>query len=254
MKQPSSILITGASSGIGRALALGYAAPGIALSLCGRNEARLGEVCAACSSAGAEVDGQVLDVTDREAMRRWIEQRDAGRALELVIANAGISGGTAGGGGESEDQTRRIFAVNLDGVMNTVLPAAALMRARRRGQIAVMSSLAAFRPLPGAPAYGASKAAVKGWGEAMRGVLGPSGVEVSVICPGFVESRMTAENTFPMPMRMTAKKSAAIIRRGLAAGRARIAFPLPVYAVAWLLAALPAGISERLVRTLPRKQ
>lgn len=252
MKAPRSILITGASSGIGAALAGCYAAPGITLSLCGRDAGRLDQVVAACQAAGAAADGRVLEITDSDAVRGWIERRDADAALDLVIANAGVSGG-AKDGGESETQARRIFATNIDGVMNTVLPALPLMQRRGRGQIALMSSIAGFRGLPGAPAYSASKAAVRSWGEALRGALARDGIEVSVICPGFVESRMTAANAYPMPFLMTADKAAGIIRRGLARNRGRIAFPLPMYFMAWLLGAMPAGLSDRLMRTLPEK-
>lgn len=252
MKAPRSILITGASSGIGAALARCYAAQGITLSLCGRDAGRLGQVVAACRAAGAAVDGRVLDVTDTDAVRNWIEQRDADAALDLVIANAGVSGGTRGGG-ESETQARRIFATNFDGVINTVLPALPLMQGRGRGQIAIMSSFAAFRGSPGAPAYSASKAAVKSWGEALRGALARDGIEVSVICPGFVESRMTADNAFPMPFLMTADKAAGIIRRGLARDRGRIAFPFPMYFMVWLVGAMPAVLGDRLMRALPEK-
>ena len=252
MKSPRSILITGASSGIGAALARGYAAPGITLSLGGRDAGRLDRVAAACRAAGAAVDGQTLDITDSEAVQGWIERRDADTALDLVIANAGVSGG-ARDGSESAAQARRIFATNIDGVMNTVLPALAPMRGRGRGQIALMSSLAGFRGFPGAPAYSASKAAVKSWGEGLRGALARDGIEVSVICPGFVESRMTAANAFRMPLLMTADKAAAIIRRGLARNRGRIAFPLPMVFMMWLIGAMPAGLSDRLMRTLPEK-
>lgn len=252
MQDPRNILITGASSGIGRALAMEFAAPGITLSLCGRDAERLEQTAASCRGAGATVDGRVLDVTDAQAVRDWIEQCDGDAALDLVIANAGISGGTFGGG-ENEDQIRRIFAVNIDGVINTVLPTANLMCARGHGQIALMSSLSAFRGFPGAPAYAASKAAVKSWGEALRGALAGNGVGVSVICPGFIESRMTEKNPFPMPMLMSAEKSARIIRRGLARNRARIAFPFPMYFLIWLIGALPPALTDPLMRKLPKK-
>ncbi len=252
MKAPRSILITGASSGIGAALARCYAAQGITLSLCGRDAGRLDQVVAACRAAGAAVDGRVLDVTDTDAVRTWIEQRDADAALDLVIANAGVSGGSKGGG-ESAAQARRIFATNFDGVINTVLPALPLMQGRGRGQIAIMSSFAAFRGSPGAPAYSASKAAVRSWGEALRGALARDGIEVSVICPGFVESRMTADNAFPMPFLMTADKAAGIIRRGLARNRGRIAFPFPMYFMVWLVGAMPAVLGDWLMRALPEK-
>lgn len=250
---PRSILITGASSGLGEALALHYAAPGIRLALTGRDAARLQAVADAAAARGAEVSSETLDVLDAAAMAAWICAIDRTAPLDLVIANAGVSGGT-GGSGEDDAQARRIFAINVDGVLNSVLPAVARMRGRGHGQIALMASLASFRGWPGAPAYSASKAAVRVWGEALRGQLRGAGIGVSVICPGYVRTRMTAVNRFPMPMLMDADRAAAIIARGLAANRPRIAFPWPVYAAVWLLALLPAGLTDRLLTRLPRKE
>ncbi|MGE0746151.1 MAG: SDR family NAD(P)-dependent oxidoreductase [Rhodospirillales bacterium] len=250
---PRSILITGASSGIGEALALAYAAPGVTLALCGRDPARTEAVAAACRARGAAATAAVLDVADRAAMRDWVEACDARAPLDLVIANAGISAGM-GGAGEDEAQTRRLFATNVEGVLNTVWPAIPRMRARRSGHIALMSSLAGYRGYPGAPAYCATKAAVKSWGEALRGALARDGVTVSVICPGWVKSRMTAGNRFRMPFLVETDRAAAIIRRGLDRGRARIAFPFPVAFAAWLFMALPAGVGDALARRLPDKE
>ncbi len=252
---PASILITGASSGIGAALAREFAGPGIALALTGRDQGRLNAVAEACRAAGAEPRVAVLDVCDGPALAAWIAEVDHAAPLDLVIANAGVSAGTggAGGAGETEAQTRRVVATNLDGVLNTVLPAVACMRPRGRGQVAIMSSLAAFRGFPGAPAYCASKAAVRVWGEALRGDLHGAGIGVSVICPGYVRSPMTAVNDFPMPLLMDAARAARIIRRGLARNRPRIAFPWPLYAAVWLLSALPPGLTDPLLRRLPKK-
>lgn len=249
---PASILITGASSGIGAALARAYARPGVRLALGGRDRGRLHKVAAACRAAGAEAQPAAVDVLERQAIAAWVAQADAARPLDLVIANAGISAGT-GRGAESPEQARHILAVNLDGVVDTVLPALAAMRPRGRGQIAVMSSLAAFRGFPGAPAYCASKAAVRVWGEALRGHLAPQGIAVSVVCPGFVRSPMTAVNDFRMPFIVEADAAARVIRRGLARDRARIAFPWPLAAGMWLLAALPPGLIDRLLVRLPGK-
>jgi short-subunit dehydrogenase len=250
---PRSILITGASSGIGEALAVAYAAPGTALALTGRDGDRLQAVASACRARSAEVRAVVLDVADRAAMADWLLALDDRAPLDLVIANAGVGGGSADGA-ESEDQVRRLFAVNLEGVLNTVLPLLPRLISRRRGQIALMSSLASFRGFPGAPAYCASKAALRVWGEALRGDLRRHGLRVSVICPGYVVSRMTDRNEFPMPLLMPTERAAAIIVRGLARDRARIAFPLPTYLAAWLLAALPPGLTDPLLRRLPRKR
>ncbi len=249
---PTSILITGASGGIGAALALAYARPGVRLALTGRDQARLAEVAGACREAGAESRTEVLDVRERARLAAWVAEVDRPAPLDLVIANAGISAGT-GGGGETEAQARRIIATNFDGVLNTVLPAIACMRPRGRGQVAIMSSLAAFRGFPGAPAYCASKAAVRVWGEALRGALHDTGIGVSVICPGYVRSPMTAVNDFPMPLLMDAERAARIIRRGLARDRPRIAFPWRLYAAVWLISALPPRITDPLLRRLPKK-
>ena len=253
---PRTILITGASSGIGAALALGYAAPAVTLFLSGRDERRLAAAAEACRARGAAVYASTLAVTDRAAMESWILASDARSPLDLVVANAGISGGTggtSGANGEGAEQTRRIFETNVTGLLNTVLPAIPPMQRRGTGQIALMSSVASFRGMPGAPAYSASKAAVRAYGEALRGALAPSGIRVSVICPGFVRSRMTAANRFPMPLLMDAERAARIIRRGLERDKPRIAFPWPTYFAAWIMGALPPILTDPLLRKLPRK-
>jgi short-subunit dehydrogenase len=252
MRDPRSILITGASSGLGEALARTYARPGVSLALLGRDPGRLVQVAEACRTAGAQATTMTLDVTDAAALAAAIVEFDHHQPVDLAIANAGVSGGTLGGS-ESAEQTRRIAAINIDGVVNTVAPLIAPMSQRRRGQIALMSSLASFRGFPGAPAYCASKAWVRVWGEALRVDLATSGVEVSVICPGYVDTRMTRANGFHMPLLMTAERAARIIIRGLERNRARIAFPWRMYAAVRLLAALPASLVEPALRCAPRK-
>ena len=249
---PRAILITGASSGLGAALARHYAAQGVRLFLHGRDDARLAAAAAACTKAGAAVEVHVGDVTDAAAMAAWIAACDHAQPLDLVIANAGISGGTAGGP-EGADQVRRIFAVNVDGVLNTVLPAVAAMTARGQGQIAVMSSIAGFLGLPNAPAYCASKAAVKIFGEGMRDPVAAAGVAVTVICPGYVKTPMTDANDFTMPFLMSVERAAGLIAAGLAANKARIAFPWPMVAAVRLLALLPPDMLAWLMARLPAK-
>ncbi|MEQ8813363.1 MAG: SDR family NAD(P)-dependent oxidoreductase [Thalassobaculum sp.] len=254
MKQPTSILITGASSGIGAGLAAEYAAPGVVLHLGGRAADRLESVAAQCRAAGAAVHAGVIDVTDAAAIRAWVLASDDATPLDLVIANAGISAGTAGlAGGEPEDQVRAVFATNLDGVLNTVLPILPRMKARGAGQLALVASLAGYRGMPGAPSYCGSKAAVKVFGEALRGTLYESGVRVSVVCPGYVRTPMTAVNAFPMPFLMDLDKAARVIRRGLERDRPRIAFPWPLVAAVTLLQAIPPAWIDPLLRRLPGK-
>lgn len=259
MLTPKSILITGGSSGIGRAMAESYAAPGVTLFLGGRNKDRLEEAAAACRAKGAAVYTAVVDVLDKIQMSAWIGGAHKTAPLDLVIANAGISGGTGGFAGESEEQTRAILATNVDGVIHTFFPALEEMRRKRpdangwKGQIALMSSLAAFRGFPGAPAYCASKAMVKSLGEAWRGKLMAEGIAVNVLCPGYIKTPMTDANGFFMPFLMDAARAAQIMKDGLQRNKGRIAFPFPTFFMVWLLMALPAWMFDRLLSKLPEK-
>ena len=253
MRDPKTILITGASSGIGEALAEAYARPGAMLALTGRDRERLDAVAARCMERGAVVRAARVDVADRAGMADWLALVDRETPVDLCIANAGISGGT-GRRGESEEQVRRILAVNVDGVLNTIHPLIGPMTARGRGQLALVSSLAGFRGYPGAPAYCASKAAVRSYGESLRLDLRAAGIEVSVICPGFVRSRITDRNRFPMPFLMDADRAALIIKRGLERNRGRIAFPLPTYLMAWIISVLPSALADALLAHTPAKE
>ena len=246
-----SILITGASSGIGAALATEYAAEGVFLALTGRNGERLEAVGRNCERKGAQVVLKSMDITEREAVASWIVEVDDAHPIDLLVANAGISSGTAHAQ-ERFDKVREIFAVNVDGVLNTVLPAIPRMQSRGAGQIAIMSSIAGFRGLPGTSAYAAGKAAVKSWGEGLRGQLWADGIRVSVICPGYVVSSMTDTNQFPMPLIMPADKAARIIRKGLERNKSRIAFPCPMHFLVWLMQALPISWTDPLFRKLPK--
>ena len=249
---PRRILITGASSGIGAALARAYAEAGAVLHLGGRDEDRLSAVGARCREWGAKAFTRIQDVTDRSGMARWIAEAHADGGLDLVIANAGVSGrasAQADGNGafsnaEGQKQVQEVMTVNIDGVVNTVFPALEHMLANaadrpRGGQIAIMSSLAGYRGFSDAPGYCASKAAVKVLGEGLRGMAARHGIGVTVICPGFIRTPMTENNPFPMPFLMESDRAAAIIKTGLARNRARISFPWPLAAMVWCLAALP---------------
>ena len=251
MKNPTSVLITGASSGIGAALARAYARPGIVLALTGRNRERLGASSAIAAAAGATVVQRALDLRDRGAIASWIDEIEATYPLDLVIANAGITGGHhASNVEESLDEVERLIATNFLAACHTAHAALPAMRRRRRGQVAFVSSLAAVRGLPSMPGYCASKAAMVAYAEAMRAWLRGEGIEISVVMPGNVDTPMAARETGSQPMMIGAERAAAIIKRGLAQGRARIAFPPSLY---WLLRAatiLPAAPVDKILNRM----
>jgi short-subunit dehydrogenase len=249
---PVSIVITGASSGLGAALALAYAYPGVTLGLLGRNEERLRATQAACEAKGASVLAGTIDATDATRMKEWLTGFHMQHPVDLLIANAGIAAvGTVTG--ESEQQVRDVFSVNVGGVLNSTLPLIPLMQTRKRGQIALIASLAGIRGLPSCPAYSASKNAVRALGEGWRGSLKEYGIQVSVVCPGYIRTPMTAVNTFPMPFLMDADRAAAIIKKSLAANRGRIAFPLALYLPLWLLTCISNRITDPFFAALPKK-
>jgi len=243
-------LITGASSGIGAALARAAASRGDALFLCGRDRERLAAVADDCRKAGSPaVRTEALDVTDEVATRRWVEACDAILPLDLVISNAGVSTGE-----ETEQNSRRTFAVNVNGNLNVVHPAIAAFRRRGGGgQVLITASVAGYGPLKACPAYSASKSCMKTWGLALRGMLAPEGIRVSVICPGFVRSRMTAGNTCPMPFLMDADRAADIILARAERNVGLIAFPWPMRLACWWLSTLPQVLNEAINCLLPRK-
>lgn len=245
------ILITGATGAIGGALAEAYAAPGVELHLHGRNKAKLAAVGARCAALGATVLTERLDVRDTDALRNWLDTVCAQQALDLIIVNAGMNtdiGPT--GEGEPWSEVEALLDVNLKACMamvHAVLPA---MRRRGCGQIALVSSLAGYFGLPVTPAYCASKAGIKAYGEALRGWLAPEGIRVSVIMPGYVDSPMCEAMPGPKPFLWQPVRAARFIRRGLAKDRARISFPFPLNLGTWFLAVLPATVSLRILSLL----
>lgn len=235
------ILITGASAGLGAALARVSAAPGVTLHLSARDAARLAPIVAACEAKGATVHPVGVDVRDAARMAAWIT--GAGR-LDLVIANAGIGAGT-GDSHEAAQTARDIFDTNVTGVLNTCLPAIEAMAAQApradglRGRVAVIASLAAFVAGPTAPAYCASKSAVQRWAEARDATERKRGIRLHAICPGFIRTAITERNAFPMPGLMEPEEAAHHTLAGIRSGKLRVVFPWPLYAMSRVTGALP---------------
>ena len=247
-----NVLITGASSGIGEALALECARRGDTVFFCGRDRARTSAVADRCRAVGAKaVYPEILDVTDEAAMRDWLNRCDRIAPLERVFSNAGV-----GTGIEDEENVRRTWAINVGGNLNVVLPAIELFRnetPRRLKQILITASIAGYGPLATAPAYSGTKAGMKTWALALRGMLKKEGIRVSAICPGFVRSRITDRNTCPMPFFMEADRAARIILARADRNVGLIAFPWPMRLATWWLSTLPFRLNEFINSLLPAK-
>lgn len=253
---PAHILITGASSGIGAALARRYAREGMLLSLTARNASRLEQVAQDCRAAGADADWQAADVSNSIALGAWIEACDTRRPVDMVIANAGVGGERviATATGKSLSIAREIVETNISGVTNCVIPLLPRFVERGGGHVVIMSSLAAYVGLPEAPLYSASKAAVRTYGQGLRRLLARSGVRVTVVCPGFVATPMSASLPGHPPLIWTAERAAERIVGGLARGKPEISFPWPLATLARLASALPPSLIDSLLERTRRRR
>ena len=237
---PRTIVITGASSGIGAALALRYAREGARLGLLGRNRERLDQVATACRRLAAEVDTATIDVRARTDIRTWLEDFDRATPVDVLIANAGIMAGRPSDGDiESHDHSHALVETNVLGVLNAVHPLLPKMMCRGHGQIGIVGSLAGFVPLPDSPSYCASKAAVLSYGLALRSLLHPRGVGVTVICPGYVATPMSRQESGWKPFEVSPERAAELIYRGLARNAPTVEFPVLMALLARIGGALP---------------
>ena len=245
------IFLTGASSGLGEALARHYAAPDTVLGLAARREERL--VALAATLPGVCVV-YPLDVADLAAVTSAANDF-LGRfgAPDLVIANAGISVGTSGEDPADAVKLARLLKVNVVGLAATLAAFAPAMRAAGRGTLAGIASVAGFRGLPGAGAYSASKSAAITWLESLRVELSGSGVSVVSVCPGYIATPLTQSNRYRMPFLLDADEAARRIARAIAARRRVAVIPWQMALVSLALRALPAALFERLAVRAPRK-
>jgi short-subunit dehydrogenase len=244
-----TIVITGASSGLGAALAQAFAGPQMVMGLLGRDHPRLGRTAGACEAKGAVAEVAAFDVADAAEMARWLVKFDADHPVDLLIANAGTSAGPAPGcPSEGIETAARQVQVNLLGAINTVEPLLPALCRRGRGRIAIIASIAAYRGLPDSPGYCASKAGLRAYAEALRPRLAGFGVGVTIVCPGFFASPMTDRFDGPTPFLISAEVAARVIKRGLDRGRRRIAFPWPLVWGLQFCDLAPAIIGDAILR------
>lgn len=251
MQAVLKVFITGASSGIGEALASHYAAQGAIIGLAARRAGTLQALSAglACTTACYP-----LDVTDAAALRAAGEDFIARfGAPDIVIANAGVSSGTLTECAEDLAAIRRVMDVNLFGMAATFSPFVHAMRQAGRGRLVGVASVAGIRGLPGAEAYSASKAAAIAYLESLRLEMRGSGVKVVTICPGYIATPMTTINPYPMPFLLAAPEAARRFARAIERGTSYAVIPWQMGVVAKLLRLLPNALYDRLFARAPRK-
>ncbi|MBO6756943.1 MAG: SDR family NAD(P)-dependent oxidoreductase [Roseibium sp.] len=245
MSKDRVIVLTGASGGIGQALAHQFANEGVRFALISRDPDRLKAQATGLESKGSDVEWAAIDVRDRAAVHAYLQDLDSRHPIDLVIANAGVTAGLGPGRSrEGDPETDRQIDVNYRGAVHTATAVVDNMRARGRGQIVLVSSLAGMRALPDMPTYSATKAALIAYGHALRGWLKPSGVTVTVLCPGFVTSPMSARHKGAKPFEMSAERAAVLMRRAIDRKAAFYAFPFRLAAGIYLQNLLPAGIAD----------
>ncbi|MBX6392445.1 MAG: SDR family oxidoreductase [Burkholderiales bacterium] len=245
------VFITGASSGLGAALARHYAAAGATLGLTGRNEARLAEVQQSLAVPG---ERYLADVCDGEAMRAAAEHFMTRHGVpDLVIANAGISIGVDTADPDDLPVLEQVLRTNVLGLATTFQPFIEPMRRRGRGTLAGIASVAGIRGLPGSAAYSGAKAAAIAWLESLRVELRPQGVHVVTVCPGFIDTPMTRVNRYRMPFLLSADEAARRIARVIAGRRRYAIVPWQMAVVGRVMRLMPAPLYDLVFRRMPRK-
>ena len=248
---PRCVFITGASSGIGAALAAHYAAQGAALGFVARRSDMLETLAA---RLGTKALTYTADVADGAAMRDVAQDFIARCAVpDIVIANAGISIGTAETEPEDIPVLERVLRTNVVGLAATLAPFAGPMRERGSGTLVGIASVAGFRGLPGSGAYSASKAAAITWLESLRVEMHGTGVAVVAVCPGYIDTPMTRANRYRMPFLLPVEEAARRIARAIDTRQSQVVIPWQMAIVGYLLRRLPNRLYDILAARSPRK-
>lgn len=251
MSPNPKVFITGASSGIGAALAAHYARQGATLGLCARRLAPTQALFSSLLCTGSCYQADVTDAASLKAATADFMERFG--VPDIVIASAGVSAGTLTENPEDLSAFRRIMDTNVLGMAVTFQPFVAPMRARARGTLVGIASVAGFRGLPGGGAYSASKSAAITYLESLRVELHGSGVAVVTICPGYIRTPMTAANRYRMPFIMDADEAARRFARAIAGKRRFAVIPWQMALVSHALRYLPRWLFDRLFARAPRK-
>jgi len=239
------IVLTGASGGIGQALARELAEDGVYFALIARDEERLLPLLEDLRSLGADGEAKAVDIRDRDRLHAYLADLDQRHPVDLVVANAGVTAGLGPNRTrESDADSDRQIDVNYRGVVNTVTGAVDAMQQRGSGQIVLVSSLAGMRALPDMPSYSATKAALIAYGHSLRGWLKPFGVSVTIICPGFVTSPMSARHKGAKPFEMSAERAAHLMHHAIRKKASFYAFPFLLALGIRLQNLLPARIGD----------
>lgn len=240
-----NILISGASSGIGAALARCYAAPGTHLVLWGRDRTRLEETAEACRTCGATTGTRCFDLTDTPALIAALEDAERQGPVGIAVFNAGLGGSLPREAiAQETGSAARMAGVNFTAPVIAANFMAERMGVRKQGSIVLIGSIAALFPLPMAPVYSGSKAGLMMFAEALRARLARHGVGVSLVSPGFIDTPMSRSLKEPQPFLIGADKAAAIIKKKAARGTRHIIVP-------WQFTFI-AGVSRLIPRFLVR--
>jgi len=235
-----NILITGATSGIGKQLALDYQDQGHQVWAVGRNEKSLQELGAKGMQTGQ------IDLTDRDQSLEWFKTLNH---IDLAILNAGNCEYIDLPEFDSSS-VLRVMRANVESLAISIEGVLPLLRKNGSGRLAIVGSSAAYIPLPRAEAYGASKAAVAYMANSLRIDLKKEGIPVSLICPGFVKTPLTDLNDFDMPFRVSTKEASTAIRKGLKKGKSEIHFPKRFTFIMKFLSWLPTPVWTQLAQKM----
>jgi len=243
------ILVTGASGGIGAALARAYARPGATLLLWGRDRTRLEETARQCRVKGADCRLEAFDLRDCDLQIDRLLAADHHTPIDLAILNAGL-GGMVGDDKPAEDPqaARAIAEVDFVAPVIGANLLASAMATRGRGRIVLIGSIAESYPLPMAPTYAAAKAGLRVFAEALGLRLRKFGVAVTLVSPGFIDTEMSRQVEEPKPFLMNADDAARIIARGIAAGASRIVVPWQFAVIRGLTDLLPRSMLRFILR------